>query len=165
MINVILNGACGRLGTTFQKVAKEAADVNIVAGVDVNRTGISTNFPLYKNIKNVAVSADAVVDFSTPTALDEMLDFCVKTIRNFLSQRRDIPKFKTKKSLPPPKNRRFQGGEFKPRRVRFVAPCRARGVTTRRLRRQRHGNPPQEKTRRPVRHSQNARGRYKVVLR
>lgn len=78
MINVILNGACGRLGTTFQKVAKEAADVNIVAGVDVNRTGISTNFPLYKNIKNVAVSADAVVDFSTPTALDEMLDFCVK---------------------------------------------------------------------------------------
>ena len=23
MINVILNGACGRLGTTFQKVAKE----------------------------------------------------------------------------------------------------------------------------------------------
>lgn len=77
MINVILNGACGRLGTTFQKVAKEATDVNIVAGVDVNRTGISTDFPLYKNIKNVAVSADAVVDFSTPTALFEMLDFCV----------------------------------------------------------------------------------------
>ena len=77
MINVILNGACGRLGTTFWKVAKEATDVNIVAGVDVNRTGISTGFPLYKNIKNVAVPADAVVDFSTPTALDEMLDFCV----------------------------------------------------------------------------------------
>lgn len=77
MINVILNGACGRLGTTFQKVAKEATDVNIVAGVDVNRTGISTDFPLYKTIKNVAVPADAVVDFSTPAALDEMLDFCV----------------------------------------------------------------------------------------
>ena len=77
MINVILNGACGRLGTTFQKVAKEAADVNIVAGVDVNRTGISTNFPLYKNIKNVAVSADAVVDFSTPTALSDVLEYCV----------------------------------------------------------------------------------------
>ena len=59
MINVILNGACGRLGTTFQKVAKETTDVNIVAGVDVNRTGISTGFPLYKNIKNVAVPADA----------------------------------------------------------------------------------------------------------
>lgn len=56
MINVILNGACGRLGTTFQKVAKETTDVNIVAGVDVNRTAISTGFPLYKNIKNVAVS-------------------------------------------------------------------------------------------------------------
>ena len=66
MINVILNGACGRLGTTFQKVVKEATDVKIVAGVDVNRTGISTDFPLYKNIKNVAVPADAVVDFSTP---------------------------------------------------------------------------------------------------
>ena len=78
MINVILNGACGRLGTTFQKVAKEATDVNIVAGVDVNRTGISTGFPLYKNIKNVAVPADAVVDFSTPAALDYVLDFCVK---------------------------------------------------------------------------------------
>ena len=74
MINVILNGACGRLGTTFQKVAKEAADIKIVAGVDVNRTGISTDFPLYKNIKNVAVPADAVVDFSTPAALDYVLD-------------------------------------------------------------------------------------------
>lgn len=77
MINVILNGACGRLGTTFWKVAKEATDVNIVAGVDVNRTGISTDFPLYKNIKNVAIPADAVVDFSTPTALSDVLDFCV----------------------------------------------------------------------------------------
>lgn len=77
MINVILNGACGRLGTTFQKVAKEAADVNIVAGVDVNRTGISTDFPLYKNIKNVAVPADAVVDFSTPAALSDVLEYCV----------------------------------------------------------------------------------------
>ena len=63
MINVILNGACGRLGTTFWKVAKEATDVNIVAGVDVNRTGISTGFPLYKNIKNVAVVL--VVDATT----------------------------------------------------------------------------------------------------
>ena len=77
MINVILNGACGRLGTTFQKVAKEATDVNIVAGVDVNRTGISTDFPLYKNIKNVAVPADAVVDFSTPAALSDVLEYCV----------------------------------------------------------------------------------------
>lgn len=75
MINVILNGACGRLGTTFQKVAKEATDVNIVAGVDVNRTGISTDFPLYKNIKNVAVPADAVVDFQRPPPLTTCLIF------------------------------------------------------------------------------------------
>lgn len=78
MINVILNGACGRLGTSFQKVITDAADVKIVAGVDVNGSENSTDFPLYKNIKDVAVSADAVVDFSTPTALDEMLDFCVE---------------------------------------------------------------------------------------
>lgn len=165
MINVILNGACGRLGTTFQKVAKEATDVNIVAGVDVNRTGISTGFPLYKNIKNVAVSADAVVDFSTPTALDEMLDFCVWNNLKLLVATTGHTDIQNEKSRLPPKNSRFQDGEFKPRRVRFVAPCRTRGVTTRRLRRQRHGNPPQEKTRRPVRHSKNARGRYKVVLR
>lgn len=103
MIYVILNGACGRLGTTFQKVAKEAADINIVAGVDVNRTGISTDFPMYKNIKNVAVSADAVVDFSTQTAIDDVLDFCVGNNLKLLVERRDTPKFKTKKSLPPPK--------------------------------------------------------------
>lgn len=77
MINVILNGACGRLGTTFQKVITDAADIKIVAGVDVNRTGISTDFPLYKNIKNIAVPADAVVDFSTPTALSDVLEYCI----------------------------------------------------------------------------------------
>lgn len=53
MINVILNGACGRLGTTFQKVITDAADIKIVAGVDVNRTGISTDFPLYKTLKTL----------------------------------------------------------------------------------------------------------------
>lgn len=37
-----------------------------------------------------------MVDFSTPAALDYVLDFCVKTIRNSLSQRRDTPKSKTK---------------------------------------------------------------------
>ena len=55
MINVILNGACGRLGTTFWKVAKETTDVNIVAGVDVNRTGNSTDFPLYKNLSLIHI--------------------------------------------------------------------------------------------------------------
>lgn len=130
MINVILNGACGRLGTTFQKVAKETTDVNIVAGVDVNRTGISTDFPLYKNIKNVAVPADAVVDFSTPAALDYVLDFCVKNNTKLLVATTGHSEIQNEKSRLPPKNSRFQDGEFKPRRVRFVAPCCARGVTT-----------------------------------
>ena len=103
MINVILNGACGRLGTTFQKVAKETTDVNIVAGVDVNRTGISTDFPLYKNIKNVAVPADAVVDFSTPAALSDVLEYCVGNNMKLLVATTDTPKSKTKKSRLPPK--------------------------------------------------------------
>lgn len=130
MINVILNGACGRLGTTFQKVAKEATDVNIVAGVDVNRTGISTDFPLYKNIKSVAVPADAVVDFSTPAALSDVLEYCVGNNMKLLVATTGHSEIQNEKSRLPPKNSRFQDGEFKPRRVRFVAPCCARGVTT-----------------------------------
>ena len=164
MINVILNGACGRLGTTFQKVAKETTDVNIVAGVDINRTGISTDFPLYKNIKNVAVPADAVVDFSTPTALDEMLDFCVENHLKLLVATTGHSEIQNEKIAAAAK----KIAVFKAANLShgvYVLSRRARGVTTRRLRRQRHGNPPQEKTRRPVRHSQNARGRYKVVLR
>lgn len=78
MINIILNGACGRLGTTFQKVAKESTDVKIVAGVDLNGSENSTEFPLYKSINDMNVSADAVVDFSTPAAIFDVLDYCLK---------------------------------------------------------------------------------------
>lgn len=75
MINVILNGACGRLGTTFQKVAKEAADVNIVAGVDVNRTGISTGFPLYKTLKTLPFPRTQWSIFQRPPPLTTCLIF------------------------------------------------------------------------------------------
>lgn len=77
MINVILNGACGRLGTAFQKVVSSVDDIKIVSGVDARKAVDNAPFPIYDNIKNVSEIADVVVDFSTPSAIDDVLEFCL----------------------------------------------------------------------------------------
>ena len=78
MINVILCGACGRLGEAFQKVVNEEKDVKIVAGVDLICRDDFSSFPLYKSFDLINAKADVVVDFSTPSALEDILDFCLK---------------------------------------------------------------------------------------
>ncbi len=72
-MNIILCGACGRMGKNVAEVAGERG-VGIVAGVDI--VSEATPFPLYKNIADVCEKADAVVDFSSAAALESVLSFC-----------------------------------------------------------------------------------------
>ena len=76
MIRVILQGSSGRMGKVVASLAKEADDIEIVAGVD--KVGGEQKFPLYASIKDVKEDADAVIDFSNSAAVDELLDYCVE---------------------------------------------------------------------------------------
>ncbi|MBE6739036.1 MAG: 4-hydroxy-tetrahydrodipicolinate reductase [Ruminococcaceae bacterium] len=74
MVKIILNGCFGRMGKVITEIVKENNECEIVAGVDAFSQGQS-DFPIYKNIDDVKEKADVIIDFSNPSALDNLLNF------------------------------------------------------------------------------------------
>lgn len=78
MTRIILTGVCGKMGKVIQSVVSSRDDCKIVAGVDKYNDGIAP-FPVYENLSDVQENADVVIDFSSPSLLDDLLAFGEKT--------------------------------------------------------------------------------------
>ncbi len=77
MTKVIMHGCNGRMGHVIVDLAKADADVQIVAGVDA--FGENTyDFPVFDSIEKCDVDADVVIDFSTASAVDNLLRVCTE---------------------------------------------------------------------------------------
>ena len=76
MINIIFCGCFGRMGNAVRQIVKDSSDAVIVAGVDI--CDGSAEFPVYKTITDVKESADVIIDFSSPKALDSILGFATE---------------------------------------------------------------------------------------
>ena len=77
MTRIILCGCNGHMGKTICEVASTREDISIVAGVDI-KDDLSSSFPVYNKIENVKETADVVIDFSHPSLLPSILNFCIK---------------------------------------------------------------------------------------
>ena len=75
MTRIIMSGCNGAMGTTITKIVSEDAEAEIVAGIDIVDDG-SKDYPVFSSIKDCDVEADAVIDFSTPKILDDLLAYC-----------------------------------------------------------------------------------------
>ena len=76
MLKIILSGANGAMGRAVTACVNSADDAQIVAGVDTNQIMLS-NFPVFSHVKDVTCEADVLIDFSHPSALDDLLEFVV----------------------------------------------------------------------------------------
>lgn len=74
MIDIILNGACGRMGSEVSHIASSMSDINIAARVDT----FSEDENIIKNIDDCNVEADIIVDFSNHLATKKLLEFAVR---------------------------------------------------------------------------------------
>lgn len=75
-MNIILSGACGRMGREVAAAAMRE-HVSILCGVDKTAETYGS-FPVYPDFAQVQPAADSVViDFSKASALEEVLAFCV----------------------------------------------------------------------------------------
>ena len=74
MIKVIISGCNGAMGQTLTKIAAGYDDVEIVAGFDITDSGCN-NYAVYTDVSDLELSADVVVDFSHPAALEGVLEF------------------------------------------------------------------------------------------
>lgn len=66
------------MGQVIGRVSKDRKDIKIVAGVDINPDKVKNDYPVYKDINDVAENADAVIDFSNVKALPLLIGYCVK---------------------------------------------------------------------------------------
>lgn len=75
MVKVILSGACGQMGLAISRLASRRSDLKIVAGLDKNSGGCGFN--IYQKPAECTEQADVLIDFSHPSALSGLIDFCV----------------------------------------------------------------------------------------
>lgn len=76
MINVILHGAKGRMGTALETIIKESDDLHIAAGIDHNIDG-SEHYKGFTDIMDCDVHADVIIDFSNREAIPKLLYYAV----------------------------------------------------------------------------------------
>ena len=74
MTKIILNGANGAMGKVVSELIALDSTVEIVAGVDLN-TDVDLGFPVFDDIRKIDMDADAVIDFASVKAVDNLLDF------------------------------------------------------------------------------------------
>ena len=75
MTKIIMNGCNGKMGQVITRLVAEDPECEIVAGFDVNDS-IENTYPVFTNPEDFTADADVVIDFSHPSALTGILNFC-----------------------------------------------------------------------------------------
>lgn len=74
MVRFIISGCNGRMGRVVEAICSADPEFEIAAGIDLLGAG-DRAFPVYSSPAEVQGQADVVVDFSSPAALDGLLEF------------------------------------------------------------------------------------------
>ncbi len=78
MQKIIISGCNGHMGRVVESLCQADPQVEIAAGFDVMGTA-DHDYPVYSSPAQFAGHADAVIDFSSPAALDGLLAFAKAT--------------------------------------------------------------------------------------
>ena len=77
MIRLIISGCNGYMGRVVTDIASVDMDVEVVAGFDLMDNG-DKPFPVFARPADCDVKADVLIDFSSPKALDGLLEYCIE---------------------------------------------------------------------------------------
>ena len=77
LIKVLMNGCNGKMGQTISNLIAELDYIEIVAGIDRNPDKVKNSYPVYSSFENVKERIDVTIDFSHPSALQDLLYFCI----------------------------------------------------------------------------------------
>ena len=78
MLKIIISGCNGHMGRVVAELCAADAQVEVMAGFDVLGSS-DREFPVYSSPAQLETGADAVIDFSSPAALDGLLEFARRT--------------------------------------------------------------------------------------
>ncbi|MBR3844352.1 MAG: 4-hydroxy-tetrahydrodipicolinate reductase [Clostridia bacterium] len=75
MLKIILSGCQGHMGQVITKLVEEQENTVIIAGVDV-KSDSNAPYPVYKTFSEIQEAADVIIDFSHPSVLEGLLEYC-----------------------------------------------------------------------------------------
>ena len=78
MVEVILHGCNGRMGQMLSELISKDEEMTVVAGIEPSGEA-KNDYPVYKSFDELKETADVIIDFSTASAIDGLLDYCEKT--------------------------------------------------------------------------------------
>ena len=81
MQKIIISGCSGHMGRVVESLCAADPQVQVAAGFDILGSS-DRDFPVFSSPAQFSGEADAVIDFSSPAALEGLLDFA-RSLRNF----------------------------------------------------------------------------------
>ena len=75
MVKIAITGANGKMGRVISGLIAQRGDCEVIAGIDLN-TDRNELFPVYKSPLDMPEKPDVIIDFSHPSALDDLLSYC-----------------------------------------------------------------------------------------
>ena len=75
MVKVAITGANGKMGRVITNLIAQRDDCKVIAGIDLN-TEQTAGFPVVKSPFELPEKPDVIIDFSHPSALDDLLSYC-----------------------------------------------------------------------------------------
>lgn len=76
MIKVVISGCMGKMGRVVKEVISMRNDCKVVAGIDLADVK-DYDFTVYKKPAELCEKPDVIVDFSHPSALDDLLEYAL----------------------------------------------------------------------------------------
>ncbi|MGN0612880.1 MAG: 4-hydroxy-tetrahydrodipicolinate reductase [Porcipelethomonas sp.] len=78
MTKIVICGANGKMGRKVHECVSTREDCITAAGIDMN-TQQYADFPIYKSLGELSEKPDVIIDYSHPSALDSILEYCMTT--------------------------------------------------------------------------------------
>ncbi len=76
MVKVVISGCCGKMGRVVKEVICARKDCEVIAGIDKISVK-DLGFTVYSKPSELEIKPDVIVDFSHPSALDDLLEYAL----------------------------------------------------------------------------------------
>lgn len=77
MLNVLLHGCNGRMGSAVTNAISERDNIRIICGVDPYGTS-AYDYPVYKSFQDVIETVDVIIDFSNPALIADLCKYAAE---------------------------------------------------------------------------------------
>ena len=76
MTEIAICGCCGKMGRVINDIISGREDCEVLCGIDISGEQYDS-FPVYKKFSQIEKEPDVLIDYSHPSCLDDMLEYCL----------------------------------------------------------------------------------------